>query len=975
MRLLPVLLLSACAPALDRPPLATVVFSEFEYIGPGSMGRFTDYARHPTHGDVLLAGADVGGVYLSADGGASWQNVGHDLPTNGVWGVGFSVHSSGESETTRIVLGTDAGLFHSEAVDTSSGVDPADFTTWTEGTGVERGVDRPDEAIAQALTPFHGNVKSMPIGVIEVDPSDPNLVWAGITATGQMNLAQDPKDPYSLQHFDRWKVFRSTDGGVSWEPALRFSAPITAFVEPGFDSDGSVFDILVDPADSGRVWVTSDRGLYFSDTADTVEDADGDGYPDITWTELGTPARRTSTNLGLSWTATDAACEDWVEGTAEAAWCLPIIDTATVEIVLDESTGWPKLGVETHPNLRSLALSDVGGAPRLYATVWDRGHASDAPSSCSPTVEADGFKDANLEYLRGGVYKSDDGGETWVWTLTDTGTPGVDPASKALITDLRYRCDEHTSERNSDGDISFFPDVDAPATSTTDDLLVGVLGTKSGLWGYNGTTWTFLTNQRDTDFKTRFEGSAPLNITGGTKVEVSRLLVDRDDPSATHPDVWFGARGVLHGTWNSTSGWYQFDHLGSDYAGTVGDLPAWTGTGLDDAVVWDALEVGDALYVAVSDGGLFRAEQVDGAWAYTNYGTNTFTPNWSTSVDDLKTDECHALAYDAESGTIFATNGVTATGYYYSVLAGDGSTWSIIGGYGYPSDPAESETIDAAHMNGLYTGSPLDSMDINDLLVVPASLGFSADLLAATSDGLWTWDREGAAGSQWTALCDDLGDGLNFASVNADFDLVPGYAFTVSDERLQSGLLAVDLDTLTCTALRTRTTLVGDETVNGVDPVREPASVALATDDLGGVRLVVGAHADGYVTLLSGDLDCTAGCAVGRWIQPWTGEGLYVDDPARDPIMKRFDVLAIAVDPNDKRNVIAGLGTKPGYDYYNPQHVLVSEDGGQSVEAVDFEATAYGLPNRNFHALKFSDDGDILYAATRSSLFAMPVGW
>ena len=221
---------------------------------------------------------------------------------------------------------------------------------------------------------------------------------------------------------------------------------------------------------------------------------------------------------------------------------------------MDPSTGWPQLGVETHPNLRSLASTVIGDTDRLYVTLWDRGHADDAPSSCSRAVDADGFKDADLEYLRGGVYESDDGGETWTWTLTDTGTPGVDPASKALITDLRYRCDARTSERNSDGDISFFPDVDAPAEASDDTLLVGVLGTKSGLWSYNGATWTFLTNQRDSDFKSRFEGGAPLNIAGGSKVEVSRLLVDRDDPSAAHPYVVFSARGLLQGTWNSTSG-------------------------------------------------------------------------------------------------------------------------------------------------------------------------------------------------------------------------------------------------------------------------------------------------------------------------------------------------------------------------------------------------------------------------------------
>lgn len=958
--------------------LEEVSFDAFTYIGPGSMGRFVDYRIHPTHEDAIVAVADVGGVYLSADGGESWDNVGRDLPTNGVWGVDFAVEQ-GEGETTRIVLGTDSGIFYSDDLDTSAGLDPGALTTWTEVDGIEIGDERPDTTALLVLASIHRNRNTLPIGVVTVDPGDPDLVWAGITAMGQMNLAQNAKDPVSNQHFDKWKVYRSTDGGRSFEPALRFSEPVPAFAAAGFDSDGSVFSILVDPDDSGRVLVASDRGLYASEDADTTEDADGDGLSDITWAEIGAEARRVSADLGLSWSDTAAGCEPWSEDSEAAAWCLPVIDSAPVEFVLDPETGWPELGFETHPNLRSLSLSRVDGVERLYVTVWDRGHAGDAPEGCSTGALGDGFVDSGLEFYRGGVYVSEDGGERWAWLLTDNGAPGLDPEATPLIEDIHYRCDVEASERNSDDLISFFPDVEAPAEATGGDLLVvAALGYGSGLWVYDADAidpWTYLTDPEDADFLDRFEGGQPLNLSIGDSVEASKLLVDWDTATDGYPDVYFGARGVLHGTWSAEEGTYTFDHLGSVYGGEVDGLGSWSGTGLDDAVVWDVLEVGDALYVGVSDGTLLRGAWDGERWYYVSLGQNTWTTNWSDVPDEMRKDETHAIAYDAEAGVLYASNVVSAVGHLYSVLADDGAGWRVIGGYGYTSDPDMATTLNGETYNGLFSGSPLARLDVHDLLAVPASEGVGIELIVATGRGLWSYSSERAAGAQWERLCGELTDGFSWREVNADLSLAPGVAFAVSDTRRAGGLLAIELAGETCESIRVRSLTEDGSTTTGRDPIRNPSAVALAEADDGAARLVVGASYQSYVGLFSGPLDCAETCTVTGWTRAFNAEGVYEATDPRDEMMSRFDVTAIAVDPTDKRVVLASLGATPGYDYYNPQYVLASEDGGETVDLIDFEAEDHGLPNRSMHQLEFSDDGDTLYAATRSSLFWTQVGW
>jgi len=978
------LFLAACADprpgasALDHgrlraspPPPAAPTVGDFTYIGPGSMGRFVDWRLHPTLRDVLIGTADIGGVYLSRDDGASWDNVTNNLPTNGVWAVDYVTWDDGAG--TRVVLGTDSGVFYSDDLDTSDDLDP-EALRWNEVSGPTLGDERPDEPTLDLLRAFNRTRLSMPVSVITVDPSDPDLVWAGITGVGQVNLAQNPKDPFSVQRFDRWKVYRSADGGRSFEPALRFSAPIADFETPPYDSDGQVFSIAVDPEDSGRVWVASDSGLYLSQDGDTTEDADGDGAPDIVWAEVGTAARRESRDLGVSWTDTDAGCEDWASGTTATSWCLPIQTNARVEYVLDPDTGWPLPGYESHPNTRGLSVSNVGGAERLYITVWDRGHADDEPEDCSRATAGDKFTDSTLSWYRGGVYASDDGGESWRWLLTDTGAPGLDPDTTPLFTVASYRCDEDTSERTSSNTVTFFSDVDATPEADADLLIVATLGLYSGLWSYDASAaspWTFLTNQKDRDFKSRFEGSRPYNISLGNKTEASRLYVNWADATDSHPDVYFSTRGILKASWNSSTGVYNFDHLGSDYQGVSGDgLPMWSGTGLDDAVVWDVAEVGDELYVGVSDGSLMRATWDGDELDYVSLGQESWTPNWSDDPDDLQTDETQCVVYDAERDIVYAPTVVSATETLYSMFALQDGAWSIIGGYGYVSDEAESEEIGGAAFNNLYTGSPLARMDFVDLLVVPESVGAidGIALVAATSDGLWDYSPDRAAGEQWQPLCDDRGDGLSFAQINADFDLAPGVAFAVDEDLRAGGLLAVDLLAGTCTPIHVRIPEYGH------DPIKYPSSVALAEDSDGAVRLVVGARFNSSPGLFSGALDCASGtCTVDAWTWSFSGEGLYADDDPQGDALSRMSVNAIAVDPLDKTRLWAGLDLVPGADYYNPQYMLTSADGGQTVELLDFEADPHGLPNRATHMMAFSEDGSTLYVGGRSSLFRMPV--
>jgi len=95
--------------------------------------------------------------------------------------------------------------------------------------------------------PLFENEGSYSIGVVELDPANPNTVWVG---TGENNAQR------SVAFGDG--VYKSLDGGKSWK-------------NMGLNDSGHISKIHIDPQDSNTVWVAAqgplwnsggERGLY-----------------------------------------------------------------------------------------------------------------------------------------------------------------------------------------------------------------------------------------------------------------------------------------------------------------------------------------------------------------------------------------------------------------------------------------------------------------------------------------------------------------------------------------------------------------------------------------------------------------------------------------------------------------------------------------------------------------------------------------
>ena len=151
-------------------------------IGPYRGGRSIAVAGHPTERAVFYFGACVGGVWKTDDGGAYWENVSDGFfNTASVGAVAIA-----DSDPNVVYVGTGEACIRGNL---------------SHGDGVYRSTD------GGKTWSHRGLADTRHIGRVRVHPNDPDLVY--VAALGH---AFGPNDERG--------VFRSRDGGESWERVL-----------------------------------------------------------------------------------------------------------------------------------------------------------------------------------------------------------------------------------------------------------------------------------------------------------------------------------------------------------------------------------------------------------------------------------------------------------------------------------------------------------------------------------------------------------------------------------------------------------------------------------------------------------------------------------------------------------------------------------------------------------------------------------
>ena len=192
----------------------------WQLIGPGDADQTTSLTI--LKNETVVAGFDIGGLYISENNGNSWQHVNRGLENLDI--------------TTKIIQGDDRPeiLF----VGTRGGIYKSDNygKYWIRLEG--------------GLPAVKNHALSGSIGGIAIDPYNNNTLYAGL---GYRPSSDGSATVRKLQ-WSRY-IYKSTNGGDRWDKKLAFPAP------------SKVTQLLHSPAEKDTIFASTSTGLYVSKDA------------------------------------------------------------------------------------------------------------------------------------------------------------------------------------------------------------------------------------------------------------------------------------------------------------------------------------------------------------------------------------------------------------------------------------------------------------------------------------------------------------------------------------------------------------------------------------------------------------------------------------------------------------------------------------------------------------------------------------
>jgi photosystem II stability/assembly factor-like uncharacterized protein len=364
------------------------------------------------------------------------------------------------------------------------------------------------------------------VGAVAVAPSDPRVVWVGSGEGNDRNSSS-------------WGngVYRSTDGGESW---TNVGLPTSRFIGR----------IVVHPTDPATAWVavlgdlwnaTRERGLY--KTTDAGQ----------TWTKVLAAAAPYDDRVGSGDVAIDPQDPSVLYATLYARRRTPWSFTYGPGYTDGKDLGGIFKSTDGGAIWRKLEKGLPGASGNIGLSVFRKD-----PRIVYAIVQSDAGGQSSIDQVRsraGGVFRSDDAGETWTRTSPLNPRPfyfsqiRVDPENDQRVWVLGYAL--HVSH---DGGRSFHedrfgkvhPDCHALAIDPRHPKRM-LLGTDGGpyLSRDEGKTWEHLNRFAAGEFyRINVDMSSPYRICGGLQ----------DNVNWVGPSETYSKEGILNSDWINIGG-------------------------------------------------------------------------------------------------------------------------------------------------------------------------------------------------------------------------------------------------------------------------------------------------------------------------------------------------------------------------------------------------------------------------------------
>lgn len=256
-------LVGALAPSVSRAD-----WTEFgpEPLSRGATGRIADVAPHPTDASIVYIAAASGGIWRLE--GETWTPLTDFMPTAAMGAVALDPN---DPDTVYAGSGEGNGASHS-----------------FYGLGLYKSTDAGQTWQVLGEDEFAGRTFAR----LAVSPLDGNVIFAATRRTGDAKGHPLEDGPTG--------VFRSSDGGVTWEKLA------------GGLGNGSAGDLIIDPSDPNVIYAGVSGDLFrSSDGGDSWELLrDGSGRIQIAVSPQNPARIWLFTSAGIAHTSTDAG-ETW----------------------------------------------------------------------------------------------------------------------------------------------------------------------------------------------------------------------------------------------------------------------------------------------------------------------------------------------------------------------------------------------------------------------------------------------------------------------------------------------------------------------------------------------------------------------------------------------------------------------------------------------------------------------------------------